>query len=339
MGGHTLNIPFYMPSGYQVPNLQSSIFETTRTEVVESNQIPQLLNKAAKVSEIEQPSGDRNGLNDLNGKEWIQETKTIWRQRGLGANHEHTSIERMHPAPFSFQDVARLIRFFTKKGMLVMDPFVGVGSTLKAAALEGRLGLGIELSPYWATLAAQRLDKEVSGHQGQEIWNIDIRDALQKIPDEFVDFVVTSPPYWNILNKKPDHKVKRERLRNGLATNYSADPRDLGNISDYNKFVLELASILSTVGRKVKCGRYLAVIVSDFKHKDGFYAFHSDLYSQINSSILRLQGITILEQTHKSLYPYGYPFAYVPNIHHQYILLFRRVNFSKVLANDVKNND
>lgn len=288
--------------------------------------MPKLLTEPPPAHKVEQHAENRNVLNDLNGKEWIQETKTVWRQKGLGANHEHTAIERMHPAPFSFQDVARLICFFTKKGMLVMDPFVGVGSTLKAAALCQRLGLGIELSPHWANLAALRLDKEVPSHQDQEIWNIDIRDALLKMPDDLVDFVVTSPPYWNILNKKPDHKVKRERLENGLATKYSVDPRDLGNIADYGDFISELATLLSSVGRKVKPSRYMAVIVSDFKHKQRFYPFHSDLYSKIDQTILSLQGITILEQTHKSLYPYGYPFAYVPNIHHQYILLFRRVS-------------
>ena len=37
-----------------------------------------------------------------------------------------------------------------------------------------------------------------------------------------------------------------------------------------------------------------------------------------------LEGITILVQDSKNLYPYGIPFAFVSNIHHQYILVFRR---------------
>ena len=44
---------------------------------------------------------------------------------------------------------------------------------------------------------------------------------------------------------------------------------------------------------------------------------------------LTLQGVKILLQNHKSLLPYGYPFAYVENIHHQYILIFRKTRRKK----------
>ena len=37
-----------------------------------------------------------------------------------------------------------------------------------------------------------------------------------------------------------------------------------------------------------------------------------------------LQGVKVLLQNHKSLLPYGYPFSYVENIHHQYILIFKK---------------
>jgi DNA modification methylase/DNA-binding XRE family transcriptional regulator len=272
----------------------------------------------------------RNKLNELTGKEWIQETKTVWRQRGLGANHEHTKYEKLHPAPFSFQDVARLIRFFTKRNMLVLDPFCGVGSTLKACALEGRRGLGIELSPRWAELSRLRLQEEVPDDSQQHIWCMDVQEAIDRIEDESIDFIVTSPPYWSILNKRPDHKTKEVRLAQGLAQSYSDDERDLGNISDYTEFLDTLVSIFEDLAAKLRPGAYCTIIVSDFKHGPRFYPFHSDLYSRIDEKKLSFQGIIILEQTHKSLYPYGYPYAYVPNIHHQYILIFRRPRAKKL---------
>lgn len=270
----------------------------------------------------------RNELNDLTGKDWIQQTATVWRQRGLGASHPHTKYEKLHPAPFSFQDIARLIQFFTKEGMLVLDPFVGVGSTLKAAALNNRLGLGIELSPQWANLAQERLDEEIPGLNGQRIWCTDVRRGTKRIPNNSIDFIVTSPPYWAILNKKADHKV-RKRVSLGLAKAYSEDARDLGNIKDYETFLTTLARIFEELAPKLKPGKYCTIIVSDFKHGSKYYPFHSDLYKEIDPLHLELQGVTILHQTHKALYPYGFPYAYVPNIHHQYILIFRRPKLSK----------
>ena len=57
----------------------------------------------------------RNNLNDLTGKDWLPETKSFFYQKGLGADSPEAQIEKLHPAPYSFQDIGHLIRFFTKK--------------------------------------------------------------------------------------------------------------------------------------------------------------------------------------------------------------------------------
>lgn len=269
----------------------------------------------------------RNQLNDLTAKEWIQETVSVWRQRGLGAGHVDAEIERLHPAPFSFTDVSRLIRFFTKSGQTVLDPFVGIGSTLKAAHIEGRNGVGIELSREFASLAIERIERETSSlavnHSRQLVINGDAREVLPTLENGSVDFVVTSPPYWNILHKA-DHKVEQERLAHGLKTRYSeSDARDLGNIADYNTFLSELVKVFVDCRRVLKPQRYLAAIVGDFRNKGRFHMFHSDLASGLEQNGFALKGITILYQSHKRLFPYGYPAAYVPNMHHQYIMILR----------------
>src|SRR5688572_17736234 len=93
---------------------------------------------AAADEELPATVDPRNQLNDLTAREWIPETVSVWNQRGLGAGHPDAQIERQHPAPFSFTDVGRLVRFFTKRGQTFLEPFVGVGSTLKACAIDGR---------------------------------------------------------------------------------------------------------------------------------------------------------------------------------------------------------
>lgn len=268
----------------------------------------------------------RNKLNELSSKEWIPETVSVWGQRGLGANHADAQIERKHPAPFSFTDVSRLIRFFTKTEDTVLDPFVGVGSTLKACALEGRRGIGFELNPSYVELTKERLDKELSGVEenaaDQIVITGDSRKLVNDLDADSVDFVVTSPPYWNILHKE-DHKAKQDRIANDLDTRYGDDLLDLGNIHDYNIFLTEVASIIGSCSRPLKAHKYMAVIVSDFRDKSRFIMYHAHLADALAQYSLELRGIIILHQRHKRIFPYGYPYAYVPNIHHQYILILQ----------------
>jgi len=209
----------------------------------------------------------RNTLNELTSTEWLPETVSVWNQRGLGANHPDAQIERQHPAPFSFTDVSRIVRFFTKRNDVVLDPFVGVGSTLKACAVEGRNGIGFELNPRYAELAEERLRVEVrdmfSSLVSQEVRVGDARELVKELPDNSLDLVVTSPPYWNILHKV-DHKAKQERQSHDLDTKYSDDKRDLGNIHEYEAFLEELASILGACGRALKPKKHMAVIVMWF---------------------------------------------------------------------------
>ena len=269
----------------------------------------------------------RNKLNDLLAKEWIAETVSVWNQRGLGANHPDAKIERQHPAPFSFTDVGRLVRFFTKSGDVVLDPFVGVGSTLKACALDQRKGIGIELNPVFAALSRERLATEVrdmfSNVDDQRIIEGDARDILPTLGDETIDFVVTSPPYWSILRKE-DHKARQERVANGLSTNYGDDPRDLGNITTYEEFVQVLTGVCRECCRTLKGGKYMSIVVSDFRHKSRYVMFHADLAQHLGMIGLEMRGLITLYQRHKKVYPYGYPYAYVPNIHNQFVLILQK---------------
>jgi len=271
-----------------------------------------------------------NNLNDLTAKEWLPETISVFTQKGLGAGHKDARIEKLHPAPYSFQDVARLIRFFTKKGDTVFDPFLGVGSTLKAAAVEERKGIGIELVQKFYELSIERLETEISDASDQRVMQGDSLKLIKKMPNNSVDFLVTSPPYWSILSKKPDHKTK-ERQLNNLDLKYSELKEDLANIEEYENFIKILSKFFIDCGRVLKPKKYMCIVVSDFRHKDQFYLFHSDLAHKIEASgKFKLKGMTVLYQRHKKIFPYGYPYSYVPNMHHQYIIILQSTKDSDV---------
>lgn len=269
----------------------------------------------------------RNDLNDLTSTEWVQETKSFFYQKGLGAGSPEAKYEKMHPAPFSFTDITKLIKFFTKKDGKVLDPFSGVGSTIKACVEVEREGFGVELSSNWCKITQQRLLAESKVKLDKEhLICGDSRDLKKFFPKNHFDFIVTSPPYWNILEKK-DHKAN-ERVVNGHETKYSEDENDLGNIDDYEKFLTELSKIFLSSYDLLKAGKYMCIIVSDFRHKSEFYPFHSDLLYKLTDRKLKkrfhLKGIKVLIQNAKKLFPYGYPFSYVENIHHQYVLILQK---------------
>lgn len=310
------------------------IVEDTGDHSIEVTSEDECDSEMADGSTDDKPVDPRNPLNDLNGSQWLPETKSFFYQKGLGAKHPHAQIERQHPAPFSFQDISHLVTFFTKKGMNVLDPFGGVGSTAKTCELEGRICTSIELQKKWNDLAIKRLEMEVGEGSSKKHTFIlgDTREELKKLDDCSFDFMVTSPPYWSILNKKADYKVKKERLENNLAINYSEnDENDLANIESYEEFLHVLVDdVFLECGRILRPKKYMCLVVSDFRNKSEFISFHSDLIQAMNHKItadgykIALQGVKILLQNHKTLLPYGYPFAYVENIHHQYILIFRK---------------
>ncbi len=264
-----------------------------------------------------------NKLNNLSAKEWIVETISVWNQKGLGKNHPDTKIEKEHPAPFSYTDISRLIKFFSKEGGVVLDPFVGIGSTLKACAVSNREGIGIDLNKKYVQLSKKRLKDELDDeflNTNQKVLQGDAIKVIDKIETNSVDFIVTSPPYWNILNKK-DHKAKQERENKGLDTKYSEDKRDLGNIENYEDFLDKLQKIFEKCIRVLKNDSYMAIVVSDFREKSKYIMFHADLAYKLQDLGYEIKGMKVLYQRHKRIFPYGYPYSYVPNIHHQNIII------------------
>ena len=188
-----------------------------------------------------------------------------------------------------------------------------------------RKGIGIELSSRWVDLGKQRLQEEVSNSRNQKIIEGDSRIVLKNFKENSVSYVVTSPPYWNILAKQTAENKRKTRSEIGLETKYSTSNSDLGNIADYSQFLDELGLCFKECFRVLKNKRYASIIVSDFRHKSELFPFHSHVVDLCTKIGFTLQGIGILVQRNKKLYPYGYPYAYVPNIHHQYVLTFRKL--------------
>ena len=147
---------------------------------------------------------------------------------------------------------------------------------------------------------------------------------LAKLGAESVDLLLTSPPYWSVLRKKPGLKAKAERVDHGLPTHYSDSADDLGNIEDYEAFLATLGGIFELAVPLLRPGSYACVVVSDFRHGKDFVMHHADVARVLEGVGLPLKAITILAQDNKNLYPFGIPYHFISNIHHQYILIHQK---------------
>jgi DNA modification methylase len=88
-----------------------------------------------------------------------------------------SAVRAQHPAPFPVELPQRLIELYTFVGDLVLDPFLGSGSTVIAAQRTGRDGIGYDLDPSYVALAQARVAHERAAADGVAADRIDDRGA------------------------------------------------------------------------------------------------------------------------------------------------------------------
>src|SRR6266545_3036161 len=139
-----------------------------------------------------EPLADRKRANDLDGKIWTQNSISIWSD--IRKTQEEVALG--HPAIFPVALVSRLIKTFTKSTEKnILDPFVGIGSTVLAARRLGRHGIGIELSAKFAKQAQARCDQDMLP-MGEEAGTATVHvanaiDLLQFVDRQSIDMVIT----------------------------------------------------------------------------------------------------------------------------------------------------
>lgn len=285
----------------------------------------------------------RNDLNDLSGTEWIKFTRT-WFVCDSPRYIKNKPTE-LHPARFPEEMVAEFLRFFTKRHQFVLDPFLGSGATLIACAEQERQGVGIELSPRYAAVARRRISQlhidelreevvrgDAMGVNERELW-APLREKLEGAGLRFdrglpqFDFVITSPPYWNMLRTSRGGVESKHKLRakRELDTHYSDLRHDLGNITDYRSFIEAIGKVFDRVHSCLAPGKYLVIVAQNLRAPDGeVKRLAWDLARRISRKYL-FQGERIWCQNTKPLGIWGYPKVFVPNYHHHYCLIFRKV--------------
>jgi DNA modification methylase len=266
----------------------------------------------------------RNKLNDLTGKEWIKFTKSWF----IHVPKRRNETEMLHPAKFPESLAEEFISFFTKKGDWILDPFLGTGSSLIAAGNLQRNGVGIELLRKYQKVAEKRI---AEGNFATEL--IALRGSSQKLKsllydvarERKFDYVITSPPYWNQLERNGIRQ--KGRKEKGLDTIYSKHKSDLGNVKNYDEFLEKQAEIFDEVFDVTKNGGYLTIITNNVYYKGKLYPLAFDTAISLTkrgdrSWVLKDEKIWL--QNDKPLLALGINNAWVGNRHHQYCLIFRK---------------
>jgi DNA modification methylase len=266
-----------------------------------------------------------NKLNDLDSKRWLKFQKSWFihnpppRKKGV----------LVHPAKFPETLAQEFIEFFTKRGETVLDPMAGTGSTLVAALRVGRNSYGIELNPKYAEIAKEIIEEErnVLGDSvsTQSVQSLIINgDATQIMNYQLppINFVLTSPPYWDMLHAKGAETQKKRRALAELDVHYSDDPRDLGNIRDYEEFLEKLVNIYKGL-KPLLCDKaYLTIIVKNVKKGGKIYPLAWDIARELGKTYT-LKDEKIWVQDNQRLAPFGLGSAWVSNTFHHYCLQFR----------------
>lgn len=228
-----------------------------------------------------------------------------------------------HPAPYSYIDIKKLIEIENVKNKTVLDPFLGVGSTI-IGTYEFNKNIGIELNKKYVDLTYQRFEflklpktiiddsQIICGDSLSEIDNLNTR----------FDVVITSPPYFNILkNKTSGVRTDNSQSRQGIEY-YSESTKDLGNITECQAYFDSMFVLFSKIKNKISKNGKVFLIVSDFtvdkKEKD----IHSSFVKLMDKAGFVYKGTSYILQNQKAIYPFGYPYKLVINHIFQYIIKF-----------------
>lgn len=288
----------------------------------------------------------KNTLNDMSGDRFLYFTKSVL-STSYPSEYSH-NLRKKHGANKPPQLMALLIEFFTKTGMKVLDPFAGVGGTLIGASIakpSSRKCVGIEISQEWTDIYARVLKDNpdllpqtmIQGDCIEIMDRLLSNDSVIAIDGHEVhvneekatfDFIVMDPPYNIHLEqtmsgdggKRYAEKYYNRRSDYNMR---STKERDFANLSTYDDYLDAMGEVFERCFHLLRPGRYMAIIVRNAYQKSEYMFTHVDLARRAKSVGFVPKGEIIWYQAGTKLRPYGYPYSYVPNIAHQYIVILQ----------------
>lgn len=262
-------------------------------------------------------------LNNLEGKQWASYSRSVEKFPDVRSDKQ-----RDHGAAFPMSLAKQHIEMYTKSGDLVIDPFIGVGTTADAAISLGRRCVGLDINEEFIKHAR----KDAPAASGAKLICDDALNLREHVAHQSADMLLTSPPYSNLLknvNRSFAYKWKEHSKLSSIRNppKYSDLDGDFGNLN-YDVYLSRIVDVMKASGDVLKKRAYSIWVVKDFRNlkaKVPYVNFHGDIIACSEKAGLQLWDIRIFDQTQfRPLVCLGFPSKnYYLNIGHSYILVFR----------------
>lgn len=182
----------------------------------------------------------------LHPEEFDLECTTVWAFPRRGNWATHKSDWRGNWSP----EVARnLILRYSNEGDTLLDPMIGGGTTAIEAKILNRNIICSDINDRSIERTKKCLQFHVENKSWQKVVKRDARD-LGKAKDETIDFVLTHPPYADII-KYSEGEIDE----------------DLSNIHGIDEFADEMEKVAKELYRVLKPGRFCAILIGDTRRK------------------------------------------------------------------------
>lgn len=264
-----------------------------------------------------------NHLNCLDAHGFVKKEIPVWSFAYEGRDVRNKDL---HPATFPIALARSVIDTFTHMGELVVDPFVGSGTTLVAAADGERNAVGIELKEEYCKLAKLRTNQmKMFSDTEQIVVNDEAKNIDKIIKHGTVKLIFTSPPYGNILNKKVgEHSRKTKTKKINQVLQYSDNEKDLGTMEPII-FMETLMDIFKRAKKVLKKNGHVVININDVWSADRRIPLHSRVIDSMQE-IGYIFNDTIIwdkRQTINNIGIIGWPSRYVSiGVTFEYLLHF-----------------
>lgn len=271
-----------------------------------------------------------NTLNHLAGGEWTYFINSVINTayKTSGEDSFAHKIRKIHPTPKPPQLMRDIIQFFTKENELVFDYFMGVGGTLLGAGVCGRRAVGIDLNPVYIDAYKHAANEigvpEFECIEGDCLEILADKDKMRDIiGEDKISLVLIDPPYGNMMSReKTGADIK---VYGNVATPFTDSDKDFGNLEldcFFDSLKLSVERVIPYIKKRGHVVIFIKDLQPDGKNTNLLHARIVDKLNEIPN--LNYKGMKIWADQTAKLFPYGYPFSFVANQIHQYILIFRK---------------